>query len=270
MTVNGDWDAVVGSLRASLSMDEAETVAIFAGASQGFRAPNLSDLTRLDIARSGEIETPVSDLDPERFLSLETGVKFRTRNAWAQAAIYRTLIDSLIVRTPTGRWIGDAAEVTKKNSGEGWVQGAEFTGEYRLLPDWSMRGLAAWQSGEVDSYPTSSPESVRDYMSRIMPPTAEAALRYQPQALRTWVEFAIRGSSEADHLSAEDERDTQRIPPGGTPGYVVGAIRGGVRLWADTHLTLAVENLTDEDYRIHGSGVNEPGRNFVLAMDARF
>jgi outer membrane receptor protein involved in Fe transport len=32
----------------------------------------------------------------------------------------------------------------------------------------------------------------------------------------------------------------------------------------------AVENLTDEDYRIHGSGVNEPGRNFVLAMDARF
>jgi hemoglobin/transferrin/lactoferrin receptor protein len=32
----------------------------------------------------------------------------------------------------------------------------------------------------------------------------------------------------------------------------------------------AVENLTDEDYRIHGSGLNEPGRNFIIGADLRF
>ena len=32
----------------------------------------------------------------------------------------------------------------------------------------------------------------------------------------------------------------------------------------------AIENITDEEYRIHGSGQNEPGRNFVLSLDWRF
>jgi hemoglobin/transferrin/lactoferrin receptor protein len=31
-----------------------------------------------------------------------------------------------------------------------------------------------------------------------------------------------------------------------------------------------VENVLDEDYRIHGSGVNEPGRNFILTAGGAF
>lgn len=270
MTVEGDWNAVVGSLRASLTLDAKERVVLFGGVSQGFRAPNLSDLTRLDIARGTEIETPVSDLDPERFVSLEAGVKVRADRVSAQVACYRTLIDGLIVRAPTGRTIDDLLEVTKKNAGEGWIQGVEFSGEYRFLSDWSLRAMAAWMDGEIDSYPTSDPEKVRGPMSRMMPPTAEAALRWQPEGARGWAEVAVRGAGDADRLSAEDIRDTQRIPPGGTPGYVVCAVRGGIRVGHDTHLTAAIENLSDEDYRIHGSGVNEPGRNLVLAVDSRF
>ncbi|MBM4154680.1 MAG: TonB-dependent receptor [Lentisphaerae bacterium] len=270
MSVEGDWDAVVGSLRASLALDTEERVVAFAGASQGFRAPNLSDLTRLDIARSGEIETPVTDLDPERFVSLEAGVKLRTGKVSAQAAVYRTLIDDLIVRAPTGRTIDDAREVTKRNSGEGWVQGLELAGEYRFLADWSLRAIGAYMDGEVDTYPTSEPELVRDGMTRLMPLTAEVAMRWQPAGTRWWAEVAVRGADDADRLSAEDRRDTQRVPPGGTPGYAVGAVRGGVRVLDDTHITLAVENVTGADYRVHGSGVNEPGRNFVVAIDSRF
>ena len=30
------------------------------------------------------------------------------------------------------------------------------------------------------------------------------------------------------------------------------------------------ENLTDIDYRIHGSGTNMPGRNLVLLVESRF
>jgi hemoglobin/transferrin/lactoferrin receptor protein len=270
MSVEGDWDALVGSLRASLALDRKETVAIFAGASQGFRAPNLSDLTRFDIAHSGQIETPVTDLEPERFVSLEAGVKLRTEKVSAQVACYHTLIDDLIVRVPTGRTIDESLEVTKRNSGDGWVQGVEVSGEYRFLADWSLRAMGAWMDGEIDTYPTSEAEPVRDNMTRMMPLTAEIALRWQPVGVRWWAEVAVRGADDADHLSAEDRRDTQRIPAGGTPGYVVGAVRGGVRVLDDTHLTLAVENFTDEDYRIHGSGVNEPGRSFVLAVDSRF
>jgi len=77
-------------------------------------------------------------------------------------------------------------------------------------------------------------------------------------------------AEKADKLSADDERDTQRIPNGGTPGYAVLTLRGGVTVLEDLALTLALENVADEDYRIHGSGVNEPGRNLVLQADWTF
>ena len=38
----------------------------------------------------------------------------------------------------------------------------------------------------------------------------------------------------------------------------------------ETRLTAALENLTDEDYRIHGSGTNEPGFNAVLGVTVKF
>ena len=62
----------------------------------------------------------------------------------------------------------------------------------------------------------------------------------------------------------------QRIPPGGTPGHVVVTVRGGWRSRKQLRLVAALENVTNEDYRIHGSGVNEPGRSLVVGIDWRF
>ena len=53
------WTNVVGSVRFVARPDDRWR--IHGGISQGFRAPNLSDLTRLDTARSNEIETPSTD-----------------------------------------------------------------------------------------------------------------------------------------------------------------------------------------------------------------
>jgi hemoglobin/transferrin/lactoferrin receptor protein len=85
-----------------------------------------------------------------------------------------------------------------------------------------------------------------------------------------WTELVVTHAEKADKLSAGDRRDTQRIPPGGTPGYTVAHLRLGMEVTPGLHLSLAVENLLDENYRIHGSGLNEPGRNLVLALDKRF
>jgi hemoglobin/transferrin/lactoferrin receptor protein len=63
------WNTVVGSGRVLVHIDEANHWNAIAGISQGFRAPNISDLTRFDIARSGEQEIPSFDLDPEQFVT---------------------------------------------------------------------------------------------------------------------------------------------------------------------------------------------------------
>jgi hemoglobin/transferrin/lactoferrin receptor protein len=259
-----DWDAVAGSLRALVPLGAERRHAVYAGVSQGFRAPNLSDLTRLDANRSNEIETPVAGLDPERFVSAEIGARYDDGRRTAGVAAYHTWIEDLIVRTPTGRTIDEMQEVTKKNAGAGYVQGMELTLGYWVAEDWQVRLAGSWMEGEVEAYPTSEPERVKAPLSRVMPLTGQAAVRWQPAGRVWWAEAVVDAAGKADRLSADDRRDTQRIPEGGTPGYAVLTLRGGLRLARALDLTLALENVTDEDYRIHGSGVNEPGRNLVV------
>ena len=265
-----DWDSVVGSLRALAPLGAERRQSVYAGVSQGFRAPNLSDLTRLDMARSDEIETPVDSLEPERFVSAEVGAKHAGERLSAEIAAYTTWIEDMIVRTPTGEMIDEMREVTKKNAGEGYVAGVELTLGYQVAEDWHVQLMGSWMEGEVDAYPTSDPVAVRDYLSRLMPLTGQAALRWQPAGQSFWLEGVVDAAEKADRLSADDERDTQRIPPGGTPGYAVLTLRGGVTVWEALQLTVALENVLDEDYRIHGSGVNEPGRNLVVQADWKF
>ncbi|MBM3395073.1 MAG: TonB-dependent receptor [Betaproteobacteria bacterium] len=103
-----------------------------------------------------------------------------------------------------------------------------------------------------------------------MPATTQLALKYAEPGRRWWAETGATVAAQQNRLSSADVRDTQRIPPGGTPGFAVYHVRAGWRVAQGFSLTGAMENLTDEDYRIHGSGLNEPGRNFMLSADWRF
>ena len=71
-------------------------------------------------------------------------------------------------------------------------------------------------------------------------------------------------------LNTRDKADTQRIPAKGTPGFATFNLRAGWRPFAGASLFMGLENLLDEDYRIHGSGVNEPGRNFIVGAELTF
>ncbi|HOW98893.1 MAG TPA: TonB-dependent receptor, partial [Kiritimatiellia bacterium] len=264
MAIEDDWDTVVGSLRLLVPLAEDRRHVVFAGVAQGYRAPNLSDLTRFDIARSGELETPAPDLEPERYLANEIGFKSRLEKLALQGSYYYTVIDDMIIRTPTGETIDDAAEVTKKNSGDGYVQGLELSARYAFTAEWSAWAAGSLMDGRLDTYPSSDAEKDRDYVSRLMPPTAQVGLRWEAEGGKWWSEALVDLADDADKLSADDKRDKQRIPPDGTPGYIVCTLRAGTRVADRLDLAVALENLFDEDYRIHGSGVNEPGRSFVL------
>lgn len=55
-----------------------------------------------------------------------------------------------------------------------------------------------------------------------------------------------------------------------TPGFVVIGVRGGVRIGSHLDVTLIADNLGDRNYRLHGSGVDEPGANLVARLRAKF
>lgn len=267
-SLDESWDSFVGSARVAYQVVPAHWN-VFAGVSQGFRAPNLSDLTRLDIARSGELETAAPNLDPEYFTTYEAGVKADYENFSFQAAYFFTDINDMIVRVPTGQIIDGASEVTKLNAGDGYVHGVELGTSWRFHPQWTTFGAFTWQFGEVDGFATSAAVEEREPLSRVMPTTALVGLRFDPTE-KIWIEGTVTIAHQQDRLSSGDIADTQRIPPGGTPEYEVFTLRGGWRVAENVTLTAAVENIFNEDYRIHGSGVNAPGTNFVVGLKVAF
>jgi hemoglobin/transferrin/lactoferrin receptor protein len=236
---------------------------LYASASQGFRAPNLSDLTRFDVSRSSDVETPSPNLDPETYVTGEIGSRLVADPVMWHVAYFYTRIHDMIVRQEVGN-----GYYTKINGGDGYVHGVESELDVSLHRNWLWRNGFTWMEGYTD-YDNGDGEKITEPV-RTMPLTVYTALRWESDSRRFWAEIAERASDCEDRLTEADRADTQRIPPGGTPGYAVTDCRCGWNLRESLSVVAAVENVLDKDYRIHGSGSNEPGRNFILSMEYRF
>lgn len=270
ISIDEDFSAVVGSARFSYQLCEDRTT-LFGGVSQGFRAPNLSDLSRFDSARSNEFEIPALGLDPENYVEYELGIKTRGAASSAQLSYFFIDIDDQILRFPTGNVNGSGeSEVTKANVGDGYVYGIEFGGAIDACDCIEVFGNATYLEGEVDNFTTSLTQTNDDYLTRLMPLTYQIGARWEEELGRGWAETTIVRAEDADKLSFGDTSDSSRVPPGGTPSYTVWNIRGGVHVSENTELVVLLENITDVDYRVHGSGQNRPGRNFVVSVTTTF
>lgn len=269
-TLSDEWTALTGSVRV-LYRIAPDRWHLFGGVSQGFRAPNLSDLTRLDSARSNELEVPSPGLDPENYVAFEIGAKGQGRVFAVRISTYYTIIDDQIIRTPTGAVTPDGdLVVIKSNVGDGYVYGAELEGSWRFRPAWTLFGAITAMDGRVDTFATSAPVVTRDDLSRVMPLTTQVGARWDQPSGRFWFEVYALMAAKADRLSPADEEDTQRIPPGGTPGYGVVNLLFGWHVSGRADLVLGIENLFDKSYRVHGSGSNMPGFNALVSFTVRF
>ncbi|MCB9831759.1 MAG: TonB-dependent receptor [Planctomycetes bacterium] len=263
-----DYQAVVGSLKALFEL--SPELAIYGSADMGFRAPNLSDLTRFDSARSNEIEIPATDLDPEYFLGLELGADYLGRRVSAHAAVFYTFLFDTIDRVPTGAIINGDFAVSKANVGDGWVAGVEVAFEWEFVDELFLAGQFFWLDGEADTYPTSMPFVESEPITRLQPIQALVALEWRPRDLPCWARAEVEIVGEADELNTRDQGDTQRIPPGGSPGYTLFNLRFGYEIDEGKNLFLHLENIGDIRYRIHGSGQQEAGFAAVAGFDLRF
>ena len=260
--VKNDWTNLVGSLKALYRINKRWNA--YAGVSQAFRAPTLHDLTSLD--STSVVETPSPDLDAEDFIQFEAGLKTQSRKLSAEGAVWYTIIDNAIIRSPTGNLIMGTPEVRKDNIGDGWAWGFELSAAYRLNRWWTAYGSCGWMDSQVKEFDANTGGLVNSPLSRQNPFHSMVGVRLEPERSIGWLSCEWEYAADADQLSLRDQSDRRRIPPGGTPSWSVVNIRGGIEFGEKSSITLSIENLFDENYRIHGSGQQEPGRNIVLGF----
>jgi hemoglobin/transferrin/lactoferrin receptor protein len=250
-----DWDSVVGSLRGLYHLSSCWS--LFGGVSQAFRAPNLDDLSGNMTAKAGNQALGSTDVDPEEFVTYEIGTRHLTDTTSFECAFFYTDAKDLITAVPI---VAGSSTTINTNSSDGYVYGVEMEGAWRFHPQWTLSGFAAWQDGRITSpLYLGGPEDDKP-MIRQMPLTGSLALRWTDSSSKYWVEGRVLAAATEDRITAADQAaDSQRIPTGGTPGYVVASLRAGWKVNEHLDLTCGIENLTDVDYRNHGSGQNEPG-----------
>lgn len=258
-----DWSAAVGSLRALYRFNDRWSM--FGGISQSFRAPNLDDLTGQTTSKAGIDTLGSLDVEPENYLTYEIGGRRVAGDVSLEMSVFFTDVTDQIVSVNESA-ISTVQQMT--NGGDGYIYGIEMEGIWQIAPQWTLRGFAAWQDGQekVPSY-IGGP-IVEEAPARLLPLTGSLALRWTSPSEAWWVQGRLHGAVTEDRTSAADQAsDNQRIPTGGTPGYLIASVQAGWQVREDLALRCGVENLLDDDYRIHGSGQNEPGISAIFGVD---
>jgi hemoglobin/transferrin/lactoferrin receptor protein len=214
--------------------------------SEGFRAPNLDDLmaNNPNVLQQGQ-SVPSLNLSPENSINYEIGIKTDTSQLRTEMFVFWTELNDNMVSVTAAP---DTFATANQNS---FLQGVEFSGELLLENNWSIYGNYWYTFGK--NLVTDQP------LSRIPPMQGVFGVRYRQP--RRQLDFYTWMSDRQDRLDPVRDLSDERIPIGGTPGFATLNLRVAQTLGrCEQHrLSLSLENLTDQPYLVHGSGVYGTG-----------
>ena len=254
--------------------------------SQGFRAPNLQETTAL--GNTGELfEVPNDALRPVRSDSLEVGLKARIPWVRLHGAAFFSWIDDIFDREDLApdEWprVGlTAAEVDgyrvvrRINAAKALYKGFEASASTEPFHGLSAWANLAWIEGDVTQLDGSTEPG-----RRVPPLSGAGGLRFSPGQGRVTGEVFVRWAARQRRLSSGDQMDL-RICADPLRPWIPGDACAGTPPWwtlnariawaATEAIRLAVdlENIRDERYKTHGSGVYAPGFNLRADLSFRF
>ncbi|MDE0314898.1 MAG: TonB-dependent receptor [Candidatus Poribacteria bacterium] len=270
-----------------------------------FRAPSLNDTTAVEVTNEG-VTAPSPDLEAETSWTVESGLKAKHSKFRGALTLFHSRVNGLVARKLVQEAYKDG-EIPQlhqdlieeyegidvlvfDNVDEAQFQGVELAGGISINPALSIYGNAALLRGEVLLINGEAPDPEKPWEARTRrepPLNGIVGIQWEPVNTQYWATLFMRGAAEQRRLNRSDIRDPRiqgktRNPQevefddnsnavdAGTPGWWTLNVRGGVKLFDYTRLTLSLENLLDRRYRPHGSGVNAPGFNVSVSLDNRF
>ncbi|HLN55596.1 MAG TPA: TonB-dependent receptor [Bacteroidales bacterium] len=244
--------AIVGNIAVLRKLDHGSS--LFISAENGFRAPNIDDLGTLGIV-DFRYETPNFSLKPEHSLQYQAGYKLKGKSLSGEFYAYRNELYNLIVRNKVpGDTIEGYPVYRKENVERARIQGVETAWEYQLTSSLIIAANMTYTFGQN----MTKNEPVR----RIPPLFGRISAEYNSDIWGIGVEWLAAAKQER---LAQGDKDDNRIPAGGTPGWKVFNISAECTVNKFT-IDLSLVNLLNEDYRYHGSGVNGTGRSAFLTV----
>jgi vitamin B12 transporter len=204
--------------------------------SNAFRAPSFNDLYFPYFGNP--------DLEPERSVSGELGLRYVGSVASLRAALFRTDTRELIAYDPV--------TMRAANIDEARVTGFELGGDWRGGP---------WRLGANATLLRAVNEDTGERLLRRAPWLVNLALGYDPGAWSAGIEVAVVGP--------RDDLDINTFERVQLASYTLLRLVGAWQLSPNLTLRARVENLLDADYE-SVSGYNTPPRTAIVGISLRY
>lgn len=265
-TVNDPVTGAVGAV-----WDLSESAIVFANVGTSFRAPSVTELAAVGTGTGAVFRLPNSDVDPERGINYEIGLRLRRPDWRADAVAFYNDLEDLIDRDVPVTFNGEPA-VQMQNIGEAEVYGLELSGAWQLSDALQLAGNATYTRGTDTT--TDTP------LAQIMPWNGNLSLRWDIPAESAYVEGVLQWALEQDRINPSQERESDDYAVLNlSAGYSLGRYFPSL---GRVELRASVYNLFDERYRLPTTPANinfpdspsnpliEPGRNLRLALEVGF
>ncbi len=249
----------------------SKMITVSLNAHQGLRAPTMSELTYFGPAqfygRKIWMRPSITDeinLKPEKNFTVDLGVKVNAEFVYLNAFYYVTYRDDMIQ-------LGDFLpakdlpfdySASYKNAGHAYIQGVETELKFNFQFV-ELKGTYAYAYAKND----------RDEpLANIPPHHGGLFLRYNFLNAKAFAEGYMLWATSQDRLSTVEKIDFDKYftDPDGTDGYYTVNFRVGMKLGGWAEINAGITNLLDRNYKLHGSGMNMPGRSFNLRVSAWF
>ena len=241
--------------------------------SSGFRVPNVDDLSKIFESAPGAVIVPNRNLRPEKTISYELGISniFAKRFKLESSIYYSDFFDIVLVDKFTfdgsDSLIYDgvnSAVFANQNKKAAYIFG--FSSRFRgnIAGNFFLNLSANYNYGRIKTDSTAIP------LDHIPPLLLRGALSYVGKKFSAEFFSIYNGWKRLKDYFLNGEDNEQYATPLGMPAWFTLNLNASYNIHKNIIIQVGIENILDTQYRTFASGINAPGRNFQVAVRAKF
>lgn len=244
---------------AKLTHQLTEKVSLLAEAGRKTRSPSYQErylwlpIEATNGLADGNVYVGDIDLDPEVAYEAGLGADLRSARWFFEPRIFYRYVDDYIQGVPATDTLVTALRPNALQFAnvDARIYGADAPFGVTLSDHWSVNGVVSYVRGERDD--------INDELYRIAPLNGRATLTYQQSDW--WA--AVEGVAYAKQNKVSTTNNESK-----TDSYELLNLKAGVRAYRDVLISVGVDNVFDNTYADHLSGINRvPGGD--VALDER-
>lgn len=238
----------------------------------GFRSPNLDDLGKVFDPVAGDLQVPNPTLNATYLYSGEFSLSKQWNNgSHIDLVGYYSYLNDAIVRAPFKYQGQDSISyngerfriVANQNAQNAFVTGANFNMGLELVKGLAFTASVTYTYGRIIG------DSALTPLDHIPPLFGRVGILYKYKKWRAEVFSNWSDWKRVSDYNVNGSDNFNTATPAGMPAWYTLNARMSYRLIKTVSVQLGLLNILDQNYRMFGSDISAPGRNFTVTLRAK-